>query len=561
MQETTAASFFRQELNLFMKQIFFILLFCVTVTAWVFARVPEEMPLFKPEIRRIAVFKNGYVFTYREGETPTAGGWAYTTNMPIGVMGTVWGYSSSPNIKVKQLLASEMVKPDTENIVRVADLYDFLKANEGSRIRLEGYNNKVFEGTYSLIGNADGNYSLAIQTERGTIVLHAGRIETVEIVGQATFEKKVIVKNGSENRLAIKIEGAKDGQQLNLGVAALERGIRWIPAYRVQVKGEPIKEAKLELEAVLINELADLRNSEVYFVVGIPSFAFQDTLSPLSLNQTFAGVSSYFQTGAAGGRNFASNAIMTQQTRMGETADGIDMSSFLVSPDEERTVSMSAEQLYLYKTEQLDLKKGERTSLRLFSLTIPASEVFEWTVADPQQATSGEYSYRPAFGQDLSKGIWYALLLKNNTGMPLTTAPAMTFRDWKPLGQDLIRFTPNGDENILRVSPATEVIGTHTLEEKGREAVNLRMHGSNYSFDLITVEGTLKIRNTKKEPVELIITRNIVGDVTFAADNGKIRREGFNLQSINPNSVVKWNLSVLSGEKEIKYSYRIHVRK
>jgi len=197
----------------------------------------------------------------------------------------------------------------------------------------------------------------------------------------------------------------------------------------------------------------------------------------------------------------------------------------------------------------------------LFSLTIPATEVFEWTVMDPPRPAGDEYSARLSLGQDLSSGVWYSLRLKNETGMPLTTAPAITFRDWKPLGQDLIRFTPIGGENILRVSPATEVIGTHTLEEKTRETVTLKTNGSNYSFDLITVEGTMKIRNVKKQAVEMVITRNINGEVISATDGGKIKREGFNLASLNPNSVVKWNVTVPPGEKEIKYTYKVYVRK
>ena len=534
-----------------------LLVFAVAANC-LLAQAAKEMPSFKPEIKRIAVFKNGYAFTYREGEATTLNGWVYTTNLPIGVMGTVWGYSGTPNTKVQQLLASETARPDTETIMRVGDLFDLLKSNEGSRIHIDAYENKTFEGPYSLIGSDANNYSIALQTERGTIVIAPGRIQTVEIIGKPNFEKKVIVKNAPENRLAIRTDGAKDGQPINLGVAALERGIRWIPAYRVEVKGEPIKEAKLELEAVLVNELADLKGSEVYFVVGVPSFAFKDTLSPLSLNQAFAGVSGYFQAGQI---NVMGNAIMTQQTRMGESADESGMNPSPTTPEDEQTTSLSAEQLYLYKTDQLDLKKGERTSLRLFSLMIPATEVFEWTVMDPPRPAGDEYSARLSLGQDLSSGVWYSLRLKNETGMPLTTAPAITFRDWKPLGQDLIRFTPIGGENILRVSPATEVIGTHTLEEKTRETVILKSNGSNYTFDLITVEGTMKIRNVKKQPVEMVITRNINGEVISATDNGKIKREGFNLASINPNSVIKWNVTVPPGEKEIKYTYKVYVRK
>ena len=57
------------------------------------------------------------------------------------------------------------------------------------------------------------------------------------------------------------------------------------------------------------------------------------------------------------------------------------------------------------------------------------------------------------------------------------------------------------------------------------------------------------------------ITRSIVGEIVSKTDNGKISREGFNLQSLNPNSIVKWNVVVPGGEKEISYTYKIYVRK
>lgn len=125
----------------------------------------------------------------------------------------------------------------------------------------------------------------------------------------------------------------------------------------------------------------------------------------------------------------------------------------------------------------------------------------------------------------------------------------------------MLTFTPTGGENILRVTPATEVIGTHILEEKSRTQTQLRYSGNNYDFDQITVQGKIKLRNIKKEQVELVLTRNLVGEVTEASDNGKISREGLNLQAVNPNSIVKWNLMLLSGEKEITYTYKILVRR
>lgn len=555
-----------------------LLLFAMLLSANFYAAA--QSPDFNPEIKRIAIFKNGYAFTYREGDANVQNGWAYTTRTPVGVLGTVWGYSNTPNVRVMQLLASENEQPDGETAVNPAQL---LLANEGRQIKIFSPQdeNKSFTGTYTLLkpdfenmssqelinyrntygNNLMGGLTILLKTETGVRAFNGANISQFEIAGQPklTLPKKVA-------RLGIRTEGAPNGQPVNLGVAALERGVRWIPSYRVEVKGDPIKEAKLELEAVVINELADLKNSEMFFVVGVPSFLFQDTMSPLSINTAFAGVSSYFQTGNnRQNLNNFSNAVMTQ-ARSSEIYDrdgGEDARP--TSGLEEKVSSFSAEQLYLYQSSQINLKKGERTSLRLFSLTVPCNEVFEWTLEDPPQTAQNYLNYGNSNQntglQDLSSKIWYALKLKNKTGMPWTTAPALSFREWKPLGQNILTFTPVGEENILRVTPATEVIGTHKLEEKQRVREQIRYSGSNYDFDLVTIEGIIKIKNLKAQPVEFVLTRNVVGEVLTATDNGKIVREGLNLQSVNPNSVIKWNLTLPPGEKELKYSYKIYIRK
>jgi hypothetical protein len=412
-------------------------------------------------LKRVAIFKNGYVFTYREGEAQPANGLAYSTEMPTGVMGTVWGYTTSPNARVAQLTAGESEKKEVQ---RVSDLEELLLANEGLRVKVKGLD-RYYEGELITLtprrkevapANAasiaprtegTGSHDLALKTAEGLFVIKASYYSQVEILGPAKFEKIVTSK---ENRLTFKTEGA--GGKVGLGVAALERGIRWIPAYRLQLQGEPVREAKLELEAMVINELADLDNTEVHFIVGVPHFLYQDIISPLSLNSAFAGVSSYFRTNA----NAYSNAIMTQ-SRAGELRrrDDTGEESPATINTEDQLPAAAADELFLYRAEQLSLKKGERASLRLFSLTVPCSEVYEWDVPD---TTNAGYDEGRAV-QNLANGVWFGVKLKNQTTMPWTTAPALSFREWKPLGQDMLGFTPVGSDVFVRVSPATEVIG------------------------------------------------------------------------------------------------------
>ncbi|HEV2763334.1 MAG TPA: hypothetical protein VGV38_10200, partial [Pyrinomonadaceae bacterium] len=462
-----------------------------------------------------------------------------------------------------------------------------LLVNEGSRARLHVEHAdktvKILEGTYVILsprrttpvgqpdeklraevsGATAGELDIALTTDTGTIVIPASRVTYVEIVGPPRWEKTVKTK---ERRLAIKSEGARDGQPVGLGIAALERGIRWIPAYRLEVKGEPVSEAKLELEAMVINELTDVDDAEFYFVVGVPHFLFRDMLSPLSLNTAFAGVSGFFTNTS---QNMASNAIMTQTAgaRMGErmNRDSFEAQQQAapspVVPGEDVVPAMSADELFLYRASGLSLKKNERASVRLFSLTVPCSELFEWTITE-DVSLADSYSSSPVvrtLQHDLSRGIWYALRLKNQTQMPWTTAPVLNFRDWKPLGQDMLAFTPAGTETVVRVTPATEVVGTHKLEEKTRLRRVLK-DASGYEYDLVTVEGTVSLRNLKRQPAAMRVTRPVTGEVTLASDGAKPAREGFNLEALNPRSVVRWEFQLPPGEKQLRYTYKVYVR-
>ncbi|MGH9903488.1 MAG: hypothetical protein ACRD68_16900, partial [Pyrinomonadaceae bacterium] len=97
-------------------------------------RAVKPPALFNPSVKRVAIFKNGYVFTYREGEARPEDNWSYTTEVPSGVLGAVWGYSTTPQVRVTQLLASEAEKKET---ARVAGIEEFFLVNEGAQVRLK----------------------------------------------------------------------------------------------------------------------------------------------------------------------------------------------------------------------------------------------------------------------------------------------------------------------------------------------------------------------------------------------------------------------------------------
>ena len=91
-----------------------------------------------------------------------------------------------------------------------------------------------------------------------------------------------------------------------MGLLYLQKGIRWIPAYKFVIDGKG--GVTVQLEATLINELADLDDVTANLVVGVPTFAFADTADPIGLGQTVAQLSPLF-------RRDAPDAILPFPTR------------------------------------------------------------------------------------------------------------------------------------------------------------------------------------------------------------------------------------------------------
>ena len=92
-------------------------------------------------------------------------------------------------------------------------------------------------------------------------------------------------------------------------MAYVQKGLRWIPSYKVTV-GSAGK-VRVQLQATLVNELADLEDVTANLVVGVPTFAFRGTVDPMALQETVARLGNYFDAQSATG--FAmSNAVMSQ---------------------------------------------------------------------------------------------------------------------------------------------------------------------------------------------------------------------------------------------------------
>ncbi|MHB8972630.1 MAG: hypothetical protein ACYC3X_22045 [Pirellulaceae bacterium] len=150
-----------------------------------------------------------------------------------------------------------------------------------------------------------------------------------------------------------------DGQNKStarVGMAYLQKGIRWVPGYKIDLDGQGRTQVKLQ--ATLINEMLDLDNVTLNLVIGVPHFAFKETVDAISLGQTVAQLSTHFQEGSQTAYAF-SNAIQTQVARMGEyRAPQPSAGGNEAGASQEFSDGNQREDLYVFTVPGVSLKKG-----------------------------------------------------------------------------------------------------------------------------------------------------------------------------------------------------------
>ena len=78
---------------------------------------------------------------------------------------------------------------------------------------------------------------------------------------------------------------------------------------------------------------------------------------------------------------------------------------------------------------------------------------------------------------------------------------------------------------------------------------------------MVTVEGTLKIKNFKSKGVRLAVHRAFRGTFESATDDGKAEKLAEAIQADNPATRLTWEIPLKPGEEKIvTYRYKIWVR-
>ena len=80
----------------------------------------------------------------------------------------------------------------------------------------------------------------------------------------------------------------------------MQKGIYWVPNYLVTLRDDG--KADVRLRATVMNDIEDFEDTELNFVVGVPTFRYSQVSSPLSSTESVAQFMNSLARGAAAAR-------------------------------------------------------------------------------------------------------------------------------------------------------------------------------------------------------------------------------------------------------------------
>jgi hypothetical protein len=362
-------------------------------------------------------------------------------------------------------------------------------------------------GSLVLVRTGDAIVSLPLDRVRDMVVMAGGR---------RTFTEEAL-----RPRLSLSLERGEGAVGApTVGLVYVQKGLRWIPSYRVDLDGAG--RAAVQLEATLVDDLCDLDDATVHLVIGVPRFTFAGVVDPIALQATAAEVASRLQANQpVHFDQFLSNAVMTQtgnyRAQVPPAPDAPDVAG-----------GEAAEDLFVFTVRHVTLRKGERMVLPVASFSVGYRDVFVLDVpaVPPQEARENLQGERLA---DLAKLLTapkatHVLRLRNEAKVPLTTAPALVLSQGRVLAQGLLGYTPVGGESDLEINAAVDVRVEIAERETKREPNALAHNGVHWGR--VDMAGAVELTNRKDRAIDLEVTRRVLGVGDEASAGGKIRALG-----------------------------------
>ena len=490
--------------------------------------------LWVSQTKSVAVFKNGLGFFMREGGVTLRDGWCLAKEVPPAAFGTLAIYARSEKAVV------DIVGSGPGEVVEF-DGRDAPKDLAAKRSRLEASKDLKIQLSYKHKGQERSSAGKLVSVGPEFVVLEDDQ-SSFAVPLEGITKMQVL-----DLPLRIHLTGErpidKAPQKATLGMAYVRKGITWIPEYTLKVVDE--ESAELTLRGTVVNEAEDLIHSDIHLVVGVPHFVHTEYMAPIAIGQVVRTIGATIAAATAPPQvasQMMNSAAITNYSNDGamlvarpvEAASG-DLTMLRSLP---QMGGAAATDYTVYTRKDLTLRRGEKAILTLFTQKIRYSHIYRWS-------PPGEMEH--------------SLVLHNTGDTAWTTGPCIALSEDRPLSEDLLKYVPKGGNGEFPVTAAINVAHEKTEREMDRK---LKAHSpsEHVFFDLVTLEGKLKLRNYEKRAVEIVITDHVPGKPTEAREGGVISVDPTKLRLLDREGTIHWRLRLGPDEgKTITYQYERYV--
>lgn len=500
--------------------------------------------------RSVSIFKNGTGFFLKSGTVEVKNGSTLLSSQeianeegetilsPLGIedpdinevlFGSLW-FHGAGNIST----GISRYDQSTETPSALKDLPSLIRANAGqpATFILESSVEPILATNYIAEGNL-----LTLETKGKWMTAPITAVKSVE------FAQKPLLSTPTPTLSRfIKLDFEKDKANQPLDMMYMQRGIVWMPNYLVDIDGNG--KAVVTLRAVVLNDIEDLKDVEMNFVVGVPTFKHANTPSPFTSNQQVAD----FMNSLAGTPRTDATAYMRNTLAVQSMSNYYNEARY----DRDMVVDFvpegsTQEDLYFYRRERVTLPKGGRAFFQLLQTEAEYTQLYTCTL--PTEGGYGEAQTHPT---------WSTLRIKNTSGKPFTTGSVFVQKtvDGKttPISEGELSFTPSGIFTQIKTTQAPDISVLWNEEEESRTRSNHEYH------NLLEMKGTVEIANLKDKAVEMVIDKTIIGFLDKSDVNWETTSRFPSAGAKNKENDVVWKVKLGAGErKTIHYGYKVHV--
>ncbi len=502
-------------------------------------------------VKEATVFKDGHALLLRAGSLPVQDdGSVVLDRLPHPVLGTFWSFVDEEGASLQAVRAGRR----EVHVKRTAlEIQDLLRANVGGTVALTDVEGNVYRGRILGFPTRSVEEEERTSTDEGPHLPARGKVVLLGTEGDVRAMpisriRDVVFRGGMKDE----VEDAELRDRLTLslswkspkkeaaavGYVALEDGLRWIPSYRIDLLDGG--RAHVRLQATIVNDLTALEDADLNLVIGVPTFAFEDTIDPIALQGAVAQVAGSLRQQSQI-RQSLSNAIQSQSA--GWRADEPASSG---APPEVLGAGQN-EDLYVFHVAHVTVAKGERLVVPVADVTLPYADVYTLDVpfspppevwpAIAQRVYQNDQA-REQLRREAAPRVVHEARLHNDGPHPLTTAPALLFRNGRVLAQGMMTYTSVGNSVDIPITAAVDVHVKKTEHEDERTPDAERWNGDVYTR--VDMAGTLALTNYRKEGVHLEVTRSLLGRATSATHDGDVQ----SVNALEDSGWTRWNAPV-----------------